>query len=134
MFDTIVALATPPIKSALAIVRLSGDDSLAVASAVFSRDLTVVPAGHYFGRLTHKGEFIDEAVALVFCLTHRFPRFLGPSRRLAGHRFSCPRRAYVFAACCLEKHRIFRMFPGLCRAYVARPLLYIGVHPCQCPA
>jgi len=66
MFDTIVALATPPIKSALAIVRLSGDDSLAVASAVFSRDLTVVPAGHYFGRLTHKGEFIDEAVALVF--------------------------------------------------------------------
>ena len=40
MFETIVALATAPIKSALSIVRLSGDDVFAVASKCFSKDLT----------------------------------------------------------------------------------------------
>ena len=40
MFETIVALATPPIKSALGIIRLSGDDCFKVVSKVFSKDLT----------------------------------------------------------------------------------------------
>jgi len=39
MFETIVALATPPMKSALAIIRLSGDDAFDVASKCFSKDL-----------------------------------------------------------------------------------------------
>lgn len=73
IFDTIVALATPPIKSALAIVRLSGDDSLKIASKVFSRNLeNVVEPGHYFGIISHQGQLIDEAVALVFLKPHSF--------------------------------------------------------------
>ncbi|HOJ44582.1 MAG TPA: tRNA uridine-5-carboxymethylaminomethyl(34) synthesis GTPase MnmE [Bacilli bacterium] len=73
IFDTIVALATPPIKSALAIVRLSGDDSLKVASKVFSFDLEKVAGpGHYFGTISHQGHLIDEAVALVFLKPHSF--------------------------------------------------------------
>ncbi len=73
MFDTIVALATPPIKSALAIVRLSGDDSLEIASKIFSHDLTKLDRpGHLFGRITHNDKLIDEVVALVFLKPHSF--------------------------------------------------------------
>ena len=42
MFETIVALATPAAKSALAIIRLSGDDCFNVVSNVFSKDITKV--------------------------------------------------------------------------------------------
>ena len=40
MFETIVALATAPLKSALSIVRLSGDDCFFVVNKIFSKDLT----------------------------------------------------------------------------------------------
>jgi len=72
MFDTIVALATAPIKSALAIVRLSGEDSLAIASKIFTKDLNELSAGQYFGRIVFQGELIDEAVTLVFRKPHSF--------------------------------------------------------------
>lgn len=72
MFDTIVALATAPIKSALAIVRLSGEESLAIASKIFTKDLNDAPAGNHFGRIVSNGELIDEAVALVFRKPHSF--------------------------------------------------------------
>ena len=39
MFETIVALATAPIKSALAIVRLSGDDCFDVVNKICSKDI-----------------------------------------------------------------------------------------------
>ena len=39
MFETIVALATAPMKSALAVIRLSGDDSFEVVSKCFSKSL-----------------------------------------------------------------------------------------------
>ena len=42
MFETIVALATPPMRSALAIVRLSGDNCFDVASKIFSKNLNDV--------------------------------------------------------------------------------------------
>ena len=73
MFDTIVALATPPIKSALAIIRLSGDDSLTIASKVFSKNLTDIHQSVYvFGHISHAGRTIDEAVALVYRKPHGF--------------------------------------------------------------
>ena len=42
MFETIVALATPPMKSALAIIRVSGDDCFEVVSKCFSKDITTI--------------------------------------------------------------------------------------------
>ena len=39
MFETIVALATAPIKGALSIIRLSGDDVFDVVSKCCSKDL-----------------------------------------------------------------------------------------------
>ncbi len=73
IFDTIVALATPPTKSALAIIRLSGEDSLQVASAIFSRDLvTINQPGQYFGTISFQNQLIDQAVAIVFTKPHSF--------------------------------------------------------------
>ena len=42
MFETIVALATPPMKSALAIIRVSGDDCFQIVSKCFSKDITTI--------------------------------------------------------------------------------------------
>ena len=39
MFETIVALATAPLKSALHIIRVSGDDCFDIVSKVFSKDI-----------------------------------------------------------------------------------------------
>ena len=40
MFETIVALATPPLKSARAVIRCSGDNCFEVVSKCFSKDIT----------------------------------------------------------------------------------------------
>ncbi len=72
MFDTIVALATPPIKSALAIIRLTGDESLRIATSIFSHDLTAAVPGHIHGRIVFNGEIIDDCIALVFRKPHSF--------------------------------------------------------------
>ena len=42
MFETIVALATPPMKSALAIIRVSGGDCFEIVSKCFSKDITKI--------------------------------------------------------------------------------------------
>ena len=39
MNSTIVALATPPLKSALAIIRVSGDEAFSYTSEIFSKPL-----------------------------------------------------------------------------------------------
>ena len=70
MQETIAALATPPGEGALAVIRISGPQSLVVADAVFQgtkspsniqeRNLT-------FGRIIDaKGEVIDEVLLTVF--------------------------------------------------------------------
>jgi tRNA modification GTPase len=66
-------LATQPIKSALAIVRLSGDESLSIASAIFSRPLgEEVAPGHYFGRLVHQDPDPRRSRALTYHKPHSF--------------------------------------------------------------
>lgn len=67
MFETIVALATAPLKSALSIVRLSGDDCFFVASKFFSKDLTKVTKSTIFhGYILDEEETIDEVVLLAY--------------------------------------------------------------------
>ena len=69
MFETIVALATPPMKSALAIVRVSGDDCFEIVSKCFSKDITkiterTVLVGYIENKKTH--EKIDEVVMVIY--------------------------------------------------------------------
>ena len=67
MFETIVALATAPIKSALSIIRLSGDDVFDVVSKCFSKDLRNIQEKMIlFGSVVSEGEKIDEVVLLAY--------------------------------------------------------------------
>lgn len=67
MFETIVALATAPIKSALSIVRLSGDDVFEVVSKCFSKDLRGIKERTIvYGSVLNDGEKIDEVVLLAY--------------------------------------------------------------------
>ena len=73
MFDTIVALATAPIKSALMIIRLSGDDCFKIVSKVFSKDLTNNPKKDiHFGYIKNGQETIDQVVLLTYVAPHSF--------------------------------------------------------------
>ena len=69
MFETIVALATPPMKSALAIVRVSGDDCFEIVSKCFSKDITQIKertilVGYIENKKTK--EKIDEVVLAIY--------------------------------------------------------------------
>ena len=67
MFETIVALATPPLRSALAIVRLSGDDCFFIVSKFFTKDITNVEKNTiYHGFIKDEEELIDEVVLLAY--------------------------------------------------------------------
>lgn len=67
MFETIVALATPPMRSALAIVRLSGDNCFDIVSNFFSKDLKKVENNTIFhGYIKDNNEIVDEVILLVY--------------------------------------------------------------------
>lgn len=67
MFETIVALATPPMKSALAIIRLSGDDCFEVVSKCFSKSiLDIKERTILVGSIFDKDKKIDDVVVCVY--------------------------------------------------------------------
>jgi len=70
MFETIVALATPPAKSALALIRVSGDDCFKVVSKVFNKSIT--GKGIYFGYVVDGEKKIDQVVLLAYVAPHSF--------------------------------------------------------------
>ena len=73
--DTITAISTPSGSGALGVIRLSGPDAIAIANAVFSKDLT--PAkGHslHYGRIMQDEKVLDEAVAAIFRAPKSFTR------------------------------------------------------------
>lgn len=69
MNDTIVALATPPGASGLAVIRLSGKDSIQIAEKCFNPKEKLINAQSHtihFGWIVHKGIRIDNVTASVF--------------------------------------------------------------------
>lgn len=69
MFETIVALATPPMKSALAIIRMSGDDCFEIVSKCFSKDIREIKertllVGYILDK--EKNHKIDEVVLAIY--------------------------------------------------------------------
>ena len=67
MFETIVALATPPLKSALAIVRLSGDNCFFVVNNFFSKDLTKYTKNNIIhSQIIDNNELVDDVVLLLY--------------------------------------------------------------------
>ena len=73
MFQTIAAISTPPGKGGVALIRISGEDAVSVASAIF-HPMTGKPLGErearraVFGTIRHPatGEIIDTGIATVF--------------------------------------------------------------------
>lgn len=71
MSKTIVALSTPSAHSAIAVVRLSGEDSIKIADKVFKpsyiKSILALTGYHAaYGTVITGGKSLDEAVALVF--------------------------------------------------------------------
>lgn len=67
MFETIVALATPPLKSALAIVRLSGDDCFAIVSKCFTKNINNLKERTAFvGSIVDENNKIDDVVLVAY--------------------------------------------------------------------
>lgn len=67
LYDTIVAIATPPLKSALGILRISGPRSFDIVSNFFSKNLIDIKEKTiHIGNITHEGELVDQVVLLQF--------------------------------------------------------------------
>ncbi|HWP50546.1 MAG TPA: tRNA uridine-5-carboxymethylaminomethyl(34) synthesis GTPase MnmE [Clostridia bacterium] len=71
MNKTIVALSTPSTHSAIAVIRLSGEDAIAIADKIFrpfhAQSLKSLSGYHAaYGEVISGGDLIDEAVALVY--------------------------------------------------------------------
>ena len=67
MFETIVALATAPMKSALAVIRISGDESFSVVSKCFSKDLiNITKRTALVGEIINGKEIIDQVVVIAY--------------------------------------------------------------------
>ena len=67
MNNVIVALATPPLKGALAIIRSSGKGVFAIADELFSKKISgTKKRSVFYGRLSDDGQVIDDAIVLAF--------------------------------------------------------------------
>lgn len=65
--ETIVALATAPMKSALAIIRVSGDDSFNIISKIFSKDITDIKEKTLlFGNIVDDSNVVDEVILAIY--------------------------------------------------------------------
>lgn len=73
---TIVALATPPGRSAIAVIRLSGPDVIILVQRVFKgKDLMVqAPNTIHFGTIHDQGKLVDEVLVSLFKAPHSFTK------------------------------------------------------------
>ena len=73
MQETIIALATAPFKSALAIVRASGEDALILLSEVFSTTLDLSKDKNvYYGYINDEDKIIDQVVVITYVAPHGY--------------------------------------------------------------
>ena len=67
MFETIVALATAPLKSALHIIRVSGDDCFDIVSKCFSKDIRDIKERTLLvGHILDGEKIVDEVVIAIY--------------------------------------------------------------------
>lgn len=67
MFETIVALATAPLKSALHIIRVSGDDCFDIVSKCFSKDIRGIKERTLLvGHILDGEKIVDEVVVAIY--------------------------------------------------------------------
>lgn len=64
--DVIVALATPSMESAIAVIRVSGENSLALLKEIFSNKKEYEGNKVYYGKILEDKEIIDEVLISTF--------------------------------------------------------------------
>ena len=65
--ETIAALSTAPLKAAIGVIRVSGEDALKIAGSVFSRDLSEVASSSVIhGNIVDGSETVDDVLISVF--------------------------------------------------------------------
>lgn len=70
---TIVALATPFMESAIAVIRLSGKDAIKIINQLFTKDLSNVKSQTiHYGYLKFNNEIIDEVMVSVYKAPHTY--------------------------------------------------------------
>ncbi|WP_303311450.1 tRNA uridine-5-carboxymethylaminomethyl(34) synthesis GTPase MnmE [Hymenobacter sp. BT730] len=74
--DTIVALSTPPGAGAIALVRLSGPQAVALTNEVFAGKNLAAQPSHtlHFGTVRDQGRILDEVVVSLFQAPHSYTR------------------------------------------------------------
>ena len=77
MYKTIAAISTPPGKGGVAIIRMSGEDSLAILGRVFEarsgKSVSEFPARtQVYGYILYKEEQIDDGLVTVFPAPHSY--------------------------------------------------------------
>ncbi len=76
-FKTVAAISTPHGTGGIAVVRISGDEALEIASRVFfpisGRSLTDAEGSRaYYGKIKYNGDVIDDGIATVFLSPRSF--------------------------------------------------------------
>ena len=67
--DTIAAIATPPGEGAVALVRLSGPEAIAIVAPLFQGRVPFSSMKQrclYLGKIVEQGEVIDEVLLVIF--------------------------------------------------------------------
>lgn len=71
--DTIAALSTAPGTAALAVIRMSGPDAVAILSKIFDKDLRDAPGYTlHFGKIAEGENIMDEVVVGLFRSPHSY--------------------------------------------------------------
>ena len=72
--DTIAAVATPPGRGALAVIRVSGPATRAIADKVFRARATAAPRVARVGELVHaaSGDVVDRAVLVLYAAPNSY--------------------------------------------------------------
>jgi len=72
--EPIIALSTPTGKSAIAVIRLSGQNVINIVNQVFKgKELTQQPSHTiHFGTINYQGDIIDEVLVALFKAPHSF--------------------------------------------------------------
>ena len=73
--DTIAAIATPPGEGAVALVRLSGPEAIAIVAPLFQGRVpcsAMKPRYLYLGKIVDQEKFIDEVLLVIFQAPHSY--------------------------------------------------------------
>ncbi len=64
--DTICAPATAPVHSSIALIRISGPDTLRAVSAIFSNPDRLAPRHASYGSVADEGEIVDDVIVVFY--------------------------------------------------------------------